>query len=312
MGGGLLLGIDLGGTKTRAAIADAEGRVLDELVEPTAATSAAAVAAQVAGCRDTLLAGLGRPRGDVVAAGAALPIAIHPATGFAWSTGNVPGLLGSRPAIELESALGIPVAVDNDGNCAALGEWRLGAAAGVDDVAVIAIGTGIGAGIISGGRLLRGARGGAAELAFLPLGEDPWAAASRELGAYERAVAGPAIVARVNAAIDSAGDDTRLAPGARLEAIVAAAASGDALAIQLLDEEARLVALGIAAVRAVVDPSLVVLSGGVGAVAGLLEPVTAHVATLCAEPPRLVTGDLGERAPLIGALLLAAERAETG
>jgi predicted NBD/HSP70 family sugar kinase len=302
-GDALVLGVDLGGTKVRAAIADTSGMVLAETVEPAVGGVVGPVVAQVVALRDVLAARTGRRPGDIVIAGMSLPLALHPATGDAWSTGNIPGLRGIAPAEVFARALGIPVAADNDGNCAALGEGRAGAAIGETDYAVLAIGTGIGGGIVSGGRLLRGTRGGAAELAFLPLGDDPWTARSRELGAFELAVAGPAIVGRLDEALRD-GEPSSLACGSRLEAIATAAAAGDALAARLLDEEARLVALGIAAVQAIVDPALVVLSGGVGAVSGLLAPVVQHVSALCAQPPRVVTGLLGERAPLVGALLL--------
>jgi predicted NBD/HSP70 family sugar kinase len=302
--GPLVLAVDLGGTKIRAAIADPSGIILAETVEPTVGGDVDAVAAQAVALRDALAIRADRRPGEIAVAGMALPVALHPATGLAWSTGNIRGLHGSAPAELFERALGIPVAADNDGNCAALGEGRDGAAVGETDYAVLAIGTGIGGGIVSGGQLLRGARGGASELAFLPLGSDPWTTRSRELGAFELAVAGPAIVARVDEAVRGE-EASSLASGSRLAAIATAAAAGDALAIRLLDEEARLVALGIAAIQAVVDPALVVLSGGVGAVSGLLGPVVKHVTSLCAQPPRVVTGLLGERAPLVGALLIA-------
>jgi predicted dehydrogenase len=127
---------------------------------------------------------------------------------------------------------------------------------------------------------------------------------ARVLGAYETAVAGPAVRARLAAAL-GAGAATTLATGAGLAAIATAAAAGDALASRILDEEARYVALGIVAISAVTDPEVVVLSGGVGAIGALLEPVREHVATLAARPPRVVTGLLGERAPLVGAIGLA-------
>jgi len=307
--GGLLLGVDLGGTKLRAALADEAGTILAEIVEPAIGGTVEAIVAQVVAVREQLAARAGRPSWAVRVAGIALPVALRPGSGLAWSTGNIRGLEGVAADAVFAQALGIPVVVENDANCAALGEGRAGAAAGESDYAVVAIGTGIGGGIVSGGRLLRGARGGAGEVAFLPVSGDPWTARSRASGAYETVVAGPAVVARLDDALGP-GEASRLIPGSRLEALAEAAAAGDALASRLLDEEARLVALGIAAIRAVVDPALVVLSGGVGAVVGLLAPVRAHVATLCAEPPRIVTGLLGERAPLVGALHLAAAVAE--
>jgi len=298
--GPLLFGVDLGGTKLRAALADGSGTVLAELVEPTVRGTGAAIVARVAAVRHALEARAGAPPGATAAAGIGLPLAVDPATGASWSHHNVPGLGAIDVPAALRDALGIPLALDNDANCAALGEGRAGAAVGLADFAVVAIGTGIGCGMVAGGVLLRGAHGGTGEIGFLPLGSDPWTAANRAVGAYEAAVAGPALDARIRAAQRA---------GSSLAGLAAAAAAGDDRAARILDDEARLVALGIAAVAAVVDPALVVLSGGVGAVAGLLPPVRSHVATLCPRPPRVVTGALGERAPLVGALAIAADLA---
>ncbi len=305
---GHVLGVDLGGTKVRAALAGPDGAVLAEVVEPTAHGRAGAIPAQLARALATLGDRAGVAPGAVRAAGVALPVAVDPASGASWSTQNVPGLAGIDAAAALRQALGMPVALDNDGNCAALGEGRRGAAVGVADFVVVVIGTGIGSGIVSGGQLLRGAHGGGGEIAFLPVGTDPWDERNRVKGAFESAVAGPAIRARVEAAL-RAGVPTALRPGAQLADVARAAAAGDALATRLLDEEARLIALGIAALAAVVDPELVVLSGGVGAVDGLRDPVATHLATLAERPPALASGMLGDRAPLVGALGLALELA---
>jgi len=300
----IVFGVDLGGTKLRAALADDTGTILAELVEPTVHGSGEQIVAQVVAALTALEARAGVTRGVVRAAGLGLPLAVDQRTGAAWSFHNVPGLGELDVTAAFRDALGVPVALDNDGNCAALGEGRAGAAIGVADFAVLVIGTGIGSGIVAGGRLLRGAHGGAGEVAFLPLGSDPWDERNRVLGAYETTVAGPAVRARLAAAL-GAGAATTLATGAGLAAIATAAAAGDALASRILDEEARYVALGIVAISAVTDPEVVVLSGGVGAIGALLEPVREHVATLAARPPRVVTGLLGERAPLVGAIGLA-------
>ena len=300
----IVLGVDLGGTKLRAALVDDVGTILAELVEPTVHGSGAEIVVQVVAALTALEARAGVPPGVVRAAGLGLPLALDPRTGASWSFRNVPGLGELDVTAAFRGALGVSIALDNDGNCAALGEGRAGAAIGVADFAVLVIGTGIGSGIVAGGRLLRGAHGGAGEIAFLPLGSDPWDERNRVLGAYETAVAGPAVRARLAAAL-GAGEATTLRRGAGLLDIATEAAAGDALAGRLLDEEARYVALGIAAISAVTDPELVVLSGGVGAIGALLEPVREHVATLCARPPPIVTGLLGERAPLVGAIGLA-------
>jgi glucokinase len=243
---GPVLGVDLGGTKMRAALAGPGDAFLAEVEEPTVRGAGEAIVAQVARLLAVLCTVAGVAPGDVRAAGLAVPVAIDPGSGRSWSTHNVPGFAGLDPAAAFERGLGLPVVLENDGNCAALGEGRAGAAVGVDDFVVIVIGTGIGSGIVSGGRLVRGAHGGGGEIGFLPLGTDPWDEHNRARGAFETAVAGPAIRARVEAALQ-AGAASTLARAAHLEDVARAAAAGDRLAARLLGARAPLVgAVGLA------------------------------------------------------------------
>lgn len=303
----LVLAVDLGGSKVRAALARPEGKVLAELVEATVHGRAEAYVAQVVRLRDALCTAAGLDPAGIVAAGVGVPVAIDPATGLFGSTQNVPGLSGEAFAPAIREALGVEVRIENDADLAAVGEGWQGAAVGAADFTVVAVGTGIGAGVVTDGRLLHGAHGWAGELAYLPLGGDPFDPGVRRKGALEAAAAGPALRERIDAAARS-GRPTSLVEGALLEDVLAAASAGDEVACRLLEEEARLLALGIAALAAVVDPALVVLSGGVGAVEGLAEAVSAWVARLVPRPPDVRRGHLGERAALVGAIALAAGR----
>ena len=287
-----IFGVDLGGTKVRAAAATRGGRIVAETVEPTEHGDAAVYLGQLRRLRDALVAAAGVGPGELLGAGIGLPAAVEPG-GVLGSTQNVPGLAGERLEDRLAAALGMPVRLENDANLAALGEGWRGAARGVRDYAVLSVGTGIGAGVVAGGRLVRGAHGWAGELAYLPLGGDPLGPGAREHGAFEMAAAGPALQSRFGAAYG------------RLEDVTRAAASGDARAVALLDEETRLLALGIAALAAVTDPALVLLSGGVGSVDGLLGPLRRWLAALLPRPPEVRAGALGERAALVGAVRLA-------
>lgn len=314
-GGDRRFGVDVGGTKIRAVLAAADGTVLAECVVPTVPDSAAGLVARIVRILDRLRAEAGgdAAEGPLTAAGIAIPGAVDPRTGRLDSVHNLPGLATTDDLrADLVAALGMPVAIDNDANAAALAEHARGIARGVDEVAVLAIGTGVGLGLIADGRLVRGSRGMAGEIAFLPIGpplrsgSDPGATGADERSpAYEALVAGPGVRRRIDEAVAS-GPPTRLRRGATLGDAIAAAGAGDGPAIRIVEDEARLIAVGIAAVVALFDPSLVVLSGGVGALPGLLEPVRVQVARLVATPPRIETGALGERGPLVGALELAA------
>lgn len=303
---GPVIAFDVGGTKLRAALADGAGAIVAELTEPTAGHAATALIAQLRRIGDDLQQGAATP---VIAVGLALPVVIDRHGGAATSVHNIPALAGVDLARALGGAFAAPVAFDNDADLAALAEGRRGAAVGCRDFVVLAIGTGIGMGIVAGGVMVRGAHGAAGEVGFLPLGADPRDDASRERGAFERAAAGPAVRRRVDAA---AAAGARFAPGAGLDEVAAAADAGDAAARSLLDDEARLIATGIAAVVAVLDPELVVLSGGVGAVEALRAPVRREAAALMVRPPRIVTSLLGDRGPLVGAIELARDLGAIG
>jgi glucokinase len=306
----LVLGLDVGGTKLRAAIADRAGTVIAELLEPTSGEDAKDLLAQLRDVRDRLRGLADAPVIAVVAAGVALPVSIDPEGRGLTSFHNVPGLDGMDAAAELHGALGMPVAIDNDANLAALAEGRRGAAIGRRDFVVLAIGTGIGMGIVAGGIIVRGAHGAAGDVGFLPIGGDPYGRASRDRGAFELAAAGPALRRRIDRAAAAGG--VHFVAGANLEDVARAAEAGDAVARAIIDEEARLVATGIAAVVAVLDPALVVLSGGVGSVTALLEPVRREAAALIVRPPEIRTGLLGDRGPLAGAIELARDLATDG
>lgn len=106
---------------------------------------------------------------EVVGVGVGIPAAVSPSTGVAALAPNIAGLAGRRPAADLTERLGRSVTVDNDVAVALLGEHAHGAAQGCDDVVLFSLGTGVGAAILSGGRLLRGHNGAAGEVADLPL-----------------------------------------------------------------------------------------------------------------------------------------------
>jgi glucokinase len=300
----VLLGFDLGGTNLRAAVALEDGVPVAEMVEATRHDSAlgmldqmATMAASLAGSASELT----RSRVAVAACGVGLAAAVAPGSGRLRSVHNLPGLAGINLGHELALRLGVPVSVENDANLAALAEGRAGAAIGVRDYVFIAIGTGIGMGIVTDGRLRRGWRGMAGEVGFLPLGANPRSARARHSGAWELAAAGPAVRRRIARAVRS-GTSTALGRSSSFADALEAAAAGDATATLIVDAEAALIAHGVAAIASISDPELVILGGGVGANPRLLEPVRRHVAMLSGPGPRIESSRIGERAPLLGAL----------
>jgi glucokinase len=214
---------------------------------------------------------------------------------------NIHGLREVSISSALRRRLRTEVVVENDVNLSAVGErWR-GCAADQDDFVFLGVGTGFGMGAVVGGELFRGSRGAAGEIAFLPLGADPFAARARRDGALEAAAAGEGIRRRARE-LRRAGVRTALGPRASPEQIFAAAGHGDELGTRILEEEARLIALAALSACTVLDPQLVVLGGGVGANPALLEPVREALGRCMPLPVRVETTRLGERAALYGAL----------
>lgn len=278
-----VLAVDFGGTKTAMARVDARGVVTGRVKLPAARTLAESVA-QVAA-----------HAGDAPAVGIVVPGIYTAAGGRAWC----PNLWGPDEVplmAALRERIAAPVAIDSDRSGYVLGEAWLGAARGLRDVAFVAIGTGIGVGILSGGRLVRGAHGIAGAAGWLAL--DPsWSEGYGATGCWEAESAGPALARQAGAA-DAA------------EAVRAARA-GDRGARAALDRAARYCAMGVANLVSLLNPEAVVLGGGLGLGAGdlLLEPIRTGVRQwaqpLAAARCRIELTQLGEDAGLLGAARLA-------
>ena len=222
-----------------------------------------------------------------------MPGAPDPATGRVRLAPNIPGFDRMDVATALEAALGCDVLLENDVNLAVQGEAWQGAGQGLDNLAFIALGTGIGGGLVVGGELVRGADNAAGELGFLPFGADPFEAESLRTGAYERLVASAGIRARYAA----------LAGGPEIEVpeVFARAAAGDLAAERVVDETARLLARGIAAIAAIANPRLVVLGGSIGSRPELIARVRALLPACMPAPVAVAPSRLGPQAALIGA-----------
>lgn len=299
---GMVLGVDLGGTKVRAALADLYGEIVAEQTEPTDNRGAEAVIAQVRRIGHGMVERLGLDWQQVSTVGFCSPGVIDPATGHVDLAYNIPGFGDVQLHSDLCEALGVEVIIHNDVNMAAMGEkWR-GLAAMKSNFAFLAIGTGFGMGLVIDDALIHGARGAAGEIAYLPIGRDVFDNPEvRVRGALEEAAASSAIEGVFHQRLDE-GMSSTLRPGARVADIFAAAADGDAAAIAVIDHEARLIAQAILAVSAVVDPQFFLLGGGIGSNPLLLEPVRRYVDEIAPYEIQVETSALGDRASVLGAL----------
>jgi len=297
-------GIDLGGTKVRGAIADAAGRVVAEATEPTRGTGARDVITQIAG----MVSALGTQAGihpHLLAVGSPGVVDEH---GHFQLSFNIDELAEVSLASEVQAHVGVPVIVDNDANMAALGEQWQGLARGCRNFAVLSVGTGLGMGLVIDGKLHRGSRGFAGEVAYLPIGEDPRSPDARRFGALEWAAGTAGIRRRLLAGLNGAA--TVLDAHADVHAIFEAARANDPLARSLVEHEAGLLAHAILAVATVVDPELVIITGGIGADPLLTDLVRQRLDEISPHRIRVERSILGDRCGVMGAL--AAARANAG
>jgi len=214
---------------------------------------------------------------------------------------NVAGL-GSTPlGSELRRKLRTPVSLDNDVNVAALGELHVGVAQRCRTFALLAIGTGVGLGLVVDGRLARGARGGAGEIAFFPIGGDPTTSEAKRRGTFELAVSGSGVQRMLRERLVEF-PSTRLTKRSSARDVFSAAATGDQAGVAVVEQHADLIARGLLALGALIDPEVIVLGGGIGSNPYLLEPVRTAVDRIAPWPLRIETSALGARAGLVGAI----------
>jgi predicted NBD/HSP70 family sugar kinase len=294
---GYVLGFDLGGSTVRGLLADLYGDVVQYAARPVAGGTPSAILRQLREMRDHLVAAAGIDEQLLISAGIGVPGILDPSGHSVSAAYNIPALAELDVRGDIAAALELPTTVENDVNLAAIGEGWRGCAVGCRNFALIAVGTGVGMGIVLEGELYRGPRGAAGEIDFLPLSVDQ-APVTGGHGALESVVSGPAIVARYRSA-------TGRADVQSVSDLVAAAAAGDTAAAQAVGELAAAVAFAVAAVVCVLDPERVVLGGGVGSIEGLVPPVREAFGRLAARDVPIETGALAGRAAAYGALAVA-------
>ncbi|WP_146615501.1 ROK family protein [Nonomuraea aridisoli] len=288
-----VVGVDLGGTKLHAVLYDPAGHRLLDRAERTDPRGGTAVTGQIARLVTSLTADAGGgKRPPRVAVGC--PGAPDPVSGAVGHAPNIPGWDRMNVLADLEARLGVRPLVHNDANLAAWGEhvWR----PGEGDLAFVAVGTGVGLGLVLGGRMYAGSRGLAGEVADLPFGADPFDPANLVHGPLEQQVSGRGIERRYQQLAGSG----RPAPE-----VFAAAASGDGAAAQVLDELGRMLALALRAVRAIVDPATFVLGGGIGSRPETLAATRRWLAVTEGESLQVRASTFGPRAAVAGALAAA-------
>jgi predicted NBD/HSP70 family sugar kinase len=292
---GHVLGIDIGANKVLVLVADLSGEVLaterrrtepGALLEQVEEAAAAALAAAEVSALN--------------AVGVGTPGVVDPVSGRVSLAPQLPGWEGIELGSRLEPAFGCPVLVDNEVRLSLLAErWR-GAAQEIDDAFFVQIGIGIGGGVLFGGKVYRGAGGAAGEIGYLPLFDEE--EASDGLGPFEHAAGGTAFARLAQKAGLAAVD---------AETVFAAAAAGDATAIEVLETLLDRLARGIAAAIVVLNPATVIIGGGISRAGEQLRgPLEQRIRALVPVPPRIILSQLGDEAVALGGVRLALQQVE--
>jgi predicted NBD/HSP70 family sugar kinase len=300
-GAGLAVGVDFGHSHLHVAIGDLAREVLGEQSMPLdVGASAADGLTEAARLMDELLAAMGATREDVVGIGLGVPGPVDKVTGTLGSSTILPGWAGIHAADEATRRLGRAVHVDNDANLGALAEATWGAARGHPDSAYIKISSGVGAGIVIGGRVYHGPGGTAGEIGHLTLNESGPMCRCGNRGCLETFAGGRYLA-----------DLLRPAHGEGLTTarIVDLALAGDAPCRRAVSDAGRYVGAGVASLCNLLNPTRVVVGGDLGRAGELLlEPMAEAVGrsaiASAAAQLSIVPGVLGDRAEVLGALAL--------
>ena len=299
---GYVLGAELGVTSLRLSLANIVGEVIASVEAPSDELAGTALVSALGRLAGELVTSASVERQKVLVAAVAMPGVVEPESGRLSLSPNLEGLGDVDVRTLLSAELGCPVVIENDINAAVIGESWTGCAVGVEEVAFVSLGTGIGLGALTGGRLIRGATGAAGEIGFLPIGGDPVAPDSLKRGALESSIGRRGIRERYRAL----GGASTLSP----TDIFAAAQTGrDAAAVAAAREAAHTAALAMVAVHALLEPKKIVVGGIVGCLPGVVERIREELLAVSLRPIAVEVSILGARAVLAGAVAIALNQA---
>jgi len=309
------IGIDLGGTRVRAARFGAD---LTMQARTETLTLASEGLEAVVGRMEAQARAVWPENGIVGGVGVSVPGPTDPQRGVVVALPNLPGWHAIPLKAMLEERLGAPVYLGNDANLAALAEYELGAARGYRHMIYLTISTGIGSGVINDGRLLIGAAGLGAECGHIIISTD-----EDHVSTLEKEAAGPAIARAARALIERGEPSTILDmvenDPKRITAahVSSAAKAGDRLALRILSRAGRMIGLGIVSLLHTFNPEIVVIGGGVAEGTGdvLLRPMRWAIEHYAIDPSYwqnlvIAPAALGENVALVGAGALAVRHGE--
>ena len=299
--GGVVLGVDMGGTKMYGALSDLGGNILDEVNIGHHGTSGEESFNYLTKLIDELLASPKVDRQRVRGIGVGAPgVTLHEQGIVTWAYtlhwDNFP--LKARLAERYD----LPIIVDNDVNLAALGELWFGAGQNIQDMILIAVGTGIGAGVIIDGALYRGSNEASGEIGNMIPGREFLGKNYKDFGALESVASGTGIAARARELLKSHRSQAELL-SLTAEDVFEAARKGESWAWKVINETVDYLSIAIANLVSAFDPEVVVLGGGVSRSADMLiTPILDRIKVAIPNPPKLVVSNLGLRATVMGAI----------
>jgi glucokinase-like ROK family protein len=298
---GMAVGVDFGHTHLRVAVSDLSHEVLEESwreldVDHSAEEGLDAASELV----DQVLKDADVDRDRVLGLGMGLPGPINRATGAVGSSSILPGWVGVNAAAEMERRLGLPVHVENDANLGALAEFVWGSGKGHFNVVYIKLSSGVGAGLLLGGRLHQGAGGTAGEIGHTPSQHGTAICRCGSRGCLETVASARAIAEQLGV--------SRGEPVSTKE-LLELTVNGDPAARTLIGEAGREIGVALAGLCNLLNPDCVIVGGDLSAAGELitepvLESIRRYAITSAAEEVSVVPGVLGERAELLGALAL--------
>ncbi len=296
----IYIGIDIGGTSIKLGLVDEKGTILQKLeVEHIADFERGSVMERMIRGVRKLCGEEGLPIHEISGIGVSAAGCIDSVKGaVAENGGNVQGWSRTPVCETLKEEFGLPVSIANDANCAVLGEWWTGGAKGYTDVIAVTLGTGVGGGIITGGRLLEGVKGFAGEIGHFPIhaGENECICGMN--GCFERYASTAALVRKAGK-IDPEWKSGRILFGAATE--------GNTEALKLINEWTDEIAYGIAGYVHVFNPQLVLIGGGVSRqqellISPLKEKVLSLIMNDFADGLEFKSAELGNDAGIVGSV----------
>ena len=320
------IGCDLGGTNLRAAIIDvSDGSVVHQLSEPTLAREGhVAVMARMSALFLRLIESVNLTKDEIGGIGIGVPGVLDLEKGTTLFLPNLPGTWPDVPLVDtIQAATGLPTAILNDVRSITYAEWLFGAGQGFDTIAVFAIGTGIGGGLVINNQLHLGIGGTGGELGHMTIDFNGPRCGCGNYGCLEAFASGPAIAAMGMKAVsqglttliaDLCGYDLNLITP---ELIAEAARAGDEIAIEIYQNTGKYLGVGAAILCAALGPRRIIIAGGVANAGELLfqplrETMRERVTIMQVDQVEVVPARLGNQAGVIGTALWAQKMTSHG